>query len=143
MPTTVVQVDTTNKISDKIGMTTKILIDRSTNCSAVATGPFPSPRNQSRWRTSSAPPIQTAIPRKKTKTPKAGGKMSLRKKSAVSCEVISENPIADDTAEKNAEVVATTMNSRLNSDEPERRDEGRIATVSPPSSASTIADRSE
>lgn len=41
-----------------------------------------------------------ATARKKTKTPNAGGRIALRKKSDVSCEVISENPIAEETAEK-------------------------------------------
>lgn len=70
----------------------------------------------------------------------SGRRMALRKKSVVSCEVMSENPIADDTAEKTAETVATTMNSRLKSDEPERRRVVRMRKVSAPSDASTIAE---
>ena len=66
--------------------------------------------------------------------------MELRKKSGDSCDVISEKPTADEMAEKNADVVATTINSRLNSEEPERRADVIIRKVTAPNIARTMAD---
>ena len=124
-PTTVVQVETKNRMVASSGTTMNSFTARSKKNRMSARNPLVTPRNQSRWRTNSAPPTQIATARQNTKTPKAGGRMALRKKSSDSCEVIRPKPMAELTALKKPAVTATTTNSRLKSDEPLSRREVR------------------
>src|SRR5690606_4264078 len=124
---TVVQVETKNRMSASAGTMMKSLIARSTKNSMSANNPGSISRNQSRWRTKSAPPTQIATARQKTNAPKAGGSAALRKRSADSCEVMRPKPMAELTALKKPAVTATTTKRRLKRDDPCSRFEVREA----------------